>query len=222
MHRSGSALADAVDRVAHRAVDGTPDGVRRAVADLGHGMERRLHAGEPVEHNVRSLLLAVAQDPATPAHAARLAERTADALAAQALAPGAAQAGPPTPPGAYLQVPLPGGQNAEVQVLPDAEKRDGASGEPRTTRVAFLLNLSSLGQLVVDATVGPGGTDATVRAASEPARAFLAGRAEQLAGALSASAPGGVAARVAVERSTAGEPARLLPAPPATGLDRSA
>jgi hypothetical protein len=87
--------------------------------------------------------------------------------------------------------------------------------------VAFLLTMSALGPLVVEAAVGPGGTDALVRAGSAEVRAFLAGRTEELAEALERATPGDRGSHVAVE-ALAGAPRGLLPGPPAGGLDVSA
>ncbi|MFN8121868.1 MAG: hypothetical protein U0237_05510 [Thermoleophilia bacterium] len=218
-----AALTALVDDIARRAVGGDPKGVRRAVADLGHGQEARLRAGEAPDGSLRSLLLGIAADPDTPPATARLAERTADALAAQSLVPPSAlPTADPATQGAYLQVPLPGGQSAEVRVMPDQDG-GGPGGEGgRGTRIAFLLTMSSLGQMVVEATVGPHGTDAVVRSASEPVREFLAGRTGELADALSRAAGDERPARVGVDRMPAGGGNRMLPGPPASGLDISA
>ena len=95
---------------------------------------------------------------------------------------------------------------------------DGPGGE-RPRRLAFLLHLSALGPVMVEATAGPGGVDATVRAADETARRFLDGRAGELAQALER---GAARASVSVERLGGPPPARLLPPPPSSGLDVSA
>lgn len=217
-----AALTALVEDIARRAVGGDGRGVRRAVADLGHGQESRLRAGEAPEQTLRSLLLGIAADPETPQATARLAERTADALAAQSLVPPTTTpAADPSAQGAYLQIPLPGGQSAEVRVMPDQEGGGHGGEGGRGTRIAFLLTMSSLGQMVVEATVGPNGTDAVVRSASEPVREYLAGRTAELADALS-RAGGERPARVGVDRMPAGEGNRMLPGPPPSGLDISA
>lgn len=212
-----------VEDIARRAAGGDPKGLRRAIADLGHGQEARLRAGEAPDASLRSLLLGIASDPETPQPAARLAERTADALAAQALAPSAAApATDPSAQGAYLQVPLPGGQTAEVRVMPDHEG-GGPGGEGgRSTRIAFLLTMSSLGQMVVEATVGAHGTDAVVRSSNETVREFLKGRTADLADALERAGGGERPVRVGVDRMAPGAQRRVLPGPPASGLDLSA
>jgi hypothetical protein len=206
-----------------RAAAGDAEDLRSAVRGLGTGLEARLSRGEtPDGPTLRGLLLEVAGDPATSPHHARLAERTADALAAQALAPPAlSPQADPTAQGAYLQIPLPGGQSAEVRVMPDGGDGGPAGGE-RGTRVAFLLTMSSLGPVVVEAAVGPAGTDAVVRAASPEVRGFLEGRTGELAEALERAAPGARAAHVSVERLGGGAPRGLLPGPPPTGLDLTA
>jgi hypothetical protein len=218
-----STLAKLVAKVADHAASGDPDAIRRAVATLGHGAEARLSEGRPPQEGVRGALLALAGHPAAEEALARTAERLADAIGAQALAaPSLPTAPPPGTPaaetGAYLQLPLPGGQTVEVRVDPDAAGGAGDATRPR--RLAFLLHMSALGPVLVEATAGPAGVEATVKVVSDPARTFCADRAPDLASAL--EAVGAPRARVGVERMGGPAPTRLLPPPPASGLDVSA
>lgn len=221
---TAAALGDLVRQVAADAVSGDAERVQQAVARLGHGTEAHLRAGTaPPAETVRSALLQLAADPAAPHHLAQAADRAADATAAQALAaPALAPQLDPAQQGAYLQVPLPGGQTAEVRVMPD-EGRDGGAGGSGTgsTRVAFLLHMSALGPVMVEATVGPTGVDAVVKAQSPTVRTFLEGQAPELAEGLARARPEGTRTRVSVDRLTP-PPQRLLPGPPAAGLDVAA
>ena len=222
-----TALVARLTRLVHDveggAVEGRGETLQRAVIQLGAGLERgAAHApASNREAPVRALLLALAAHPAVDASLARAAGGVADAVGAQALAgsalPPPAGADPSSVNGAYLQIPLPGGGTAEVRVSPDAHG-DGASADtPR--RLAFLLHLSALGPVMVEATAGPRGVDATVRAAGDEARRFLDGLAPELTDALRRTAP---AASVSVERLSGPAPERLLPPPPSSGLDVSA
>lgn len=210
------ALSDLVDTVAERAVRGDAHHLREAIRDLGHGLEQRLLARDQVDQTVRSLLLAVGRDPEVPAATARLADRTADAVAAQQLAPATVD---PSANTAYLQIPLPGGQSAEIHVTRDGgdghEDADRVSG----TRIAFLLTMSSLGPLMVDATVADDGVEAVVRAHNAEVDAFLTERAGELADALGNALGIEGGARVQVRSGGAPAPSRLLAGPPSTGLD---
>ncbi|MCB0882390.1 MAG: hypothetical protein KDC33_09285, partial [Thermoleophilia bacterium] len=217
-------LASVVRDVAEAAASGDAARLRDAVSRLGHGLEARLahgsHAGEP---DVRTALLSVAQSPDAPPHARAMADRAADALGAQALvAPALNQGADASQQGAYLQMPLPGGQTAEVHVNPDAggdgEGRDGAAG----TRVAFVLSMSRLGPLVVEASVGPAGVDAVVRAQAPGVRDYLKGQTADLAEGLARAVPDGPRPRVSVERLGASADAAIIPPPPASGLNLSA
>lgn len=222
-----TALAETAAGIGAGATDGRGEALRRALEDLGVGTEHRLHArGEASGPTpLRSLLLQLAGHPDADAALARAAGAIADAVGAQALAgaslPGPAGATAPGDPaaqaGAYLQLPLPGGGTAEVRVTPDGGGGDGEGGR-RPRRLAFLLHLSALGPVLIEATAGPGGVEATVRACAEPARAFPRDRAGELAEALRAGGP----ARVAVERMGGPVPERLLAPPPPSGLDLSA
>ncbi len=222
-----TALVARLTRLVHDveagAVEGRGETLQRAVIQLGAGLERgAAHAqASNREAPVRALLLALAAHPAVDASLARAAGGVADAVGAQALAgstlPPPAGADPSPVNGAYLQIPLPGGGTAEVRVSPDAQG-DGASADtPR--RLAFLLHLSALGPVMVEATAGPRGVDATVRVAGDEARRFLDGLAPELTDALRRTAP---AASVSVERLSGPAPERLLPPPPSSGLDVSA
>ncbi len=219
-----AALADLAEAVARDATGGDAAALRRAVADLGAGLEARLAAGDPPDAPpLRALLHAIAAHPAADAALARAASGLADGLAAQGLAgatippPGAA-APDPASQGAYLQLPLPGGGTAELRVAPDGGEGGGAGGD-RPRRLAFLLHLSALGPVMIDATASRGAVDATIAVGSDDARAFLAPLAGELAGALRRTVP---AASVSVERRTGPAPERLLAPPPASGLDLSA
>lgn len=217
-----AALADRIDGVAAGAVQGHPDALRQAIARLGTGLEHDLVRGRvPDEPPARALLLALAGHPAAEPALARAAAALADAVGAQPLAgaavPVAAGPDPAASGAAYLQLPLPGGGTAEIRVAPE-EGRDGdGAGRPR--RLAFLLHLSALGPVMVEAAAGPGGVNATVRAADEAARRFLDRWAPELADALGRTAP---RARVSVERLGGPPPERLLAPPPSSGLDVSA
>lgn len=220
----GTALADLVRQVASDAVSGDAERVRQAVTTLGHGTEAHLRAGTaPPADTVRGALLQMATDTVTARHTALAADRTADALAAQNLAgPALAPQIDPSQQGAYMQMPLPGGQTAEVRVMPDEGRGgdDGRSGGG-TTRVAFLLHMSALGPVMVEATVGPAGVDAVVKAQSPSVRTFLESQASELAEGLARVRPDGARTRVSVDRLTP-PPPRLLPGPPASGLDVAA
>jgi hypothetical protein len=228
-------LVDALTQLARSiesgAVDGRGQALRQALADLGAGLEARLAGGAAPEHApLRALLLALADHPAADASLGRAAAGLSDAIAAQSLAgpalaatvaanAGAAANGqqpdPSTQNGAYLQLPLPGGGTAEVRVQPDAGRDEGEGGS-RPRRLAFLLHLSALGPVMIDATAGPAGVDATIRVGSDDVRAFLDAQAADLAAALKRSAP---AASVRVERMATPAPERLLAPPPSSGLD---
>jgi hypothetical protein len=156
---------------------------------------------------------------------ARVASGLADGVAAQTLAgatlpppPGAsAAATDPSQNGAYMQLPLPGGGTAEVRVSPDGGREGGDRDRPR--RLAFLLHLSALGPVMIEATAGPHGVDATVRTTGETARAFLGERSGELTDALRSTAR---SASVSVERMSGPAPERLIAPPPSSGLDLSA
>ncbi|MGE3141089.1 MAG: hypothetical protein AB7O53_16685, partial [Thermoleophilia bacterium] len=219
-----AALADLAEAVGRDATGGDATALRRAVAELGAGLEARLAAGDaPDAPPLRALLHAVGAHPAADAALARAAAGLADGLAAQGLAgatippPGAA-APDPSSPGAYLQLPLPGGGTAELRVAPDGGEGGGVGGD-RPRRLAFLLHLSALGPVMIDATASRGAVDATIAVGTDDARAFLAPLAGELAGALRRAVP---AASVSVERRTGPAPERLLAPPPASGLDLSA
>lgn len=221
-------LATLVRDVAEAAASGDPARLRDAVARLGHGLEARLATGAPppdADANVRSLLLAVAQSPDASLHTRGMADRAADALGAQALmGPALSQASDGAQQGAYLQMPLPGGQTAEVHVNPDGGG-DGPGREGgRGTRVAFALTMSHLGPLVIEASVGPGGVDAVVRSQAPAVREFLASQTADLAEGLARAIPDGPRPRVSVERLSAagGSSTGLAPPPPPSGLDLSA
>ena len=117
--------------------------------------------------------------------------------------------------GAYLQLPLPGGGTAEVRISPDAG-RDGEGDDRRPRRLAFLLHMSALGPVMIDASAGAAGVDATIRVGSDEVRRFLDGQAQELATALRRAAP---AASVRVEQAATPPPERLLAPPPSSGLD---
>jgi hypothetical protein len=210
------ALAAAADEVATGAVAGEGETLRRAVALLG--AERGQPGGR--ELPVRATLQAIASHPATDAPLARAAAATADAIAAQPLAAltPATPAADPGATGAYLQVPLPGGATAELRVGPDGDDGEGRGGAPRPRRIAFLLHLSALGTVAIDALAGPDGVDASVRATGDAARAFLAARAPELVRSL---AEAGVPASVGVRAIEGAPPARLAAPPPSGGLDLS-
>lgn len=220
-----AALADLARGVGSDATSGRGELLRRAIADLGVGLEARLAAGDPPDAApLRALLHAVAAHPASDAAVARAAAGIADGISAQALAgsavpvPGAA-APDASQQGAYLQVPLPGGGTAEIRVPADGAG-GGADDPGRPRRLAFLLHLPALGPVMIDATAGRDGVDATIRPTRDDARLFLAPRAAELAEALRRSVP---AASVSVERPTPGPaPERLLAPPPPSGLDLSA
>lgn len=213
----GAALADLTDALSRAVVDGRGGELRAAIAALGAGGTARAADDAPV----RALLVALATHPATDPGVARAAAAVADAVGAQALATPAgtqAQAQAPAHQGAYLQLPLPGGGTAEVRVDPDAGgDRDGHGAGRRT--IAFLLNLSALGPVMITASAGPDGVEAAVRTSDEGARAHLTGEAHELARALAVD---GTPARVRVEPSARPVPERLVAPPPATGLDRRA
>ncbi len=207
-------LARLVADVATGAVDGRRDALQRAVAQLGVGLEHALsHGRAPEEAPVRALLLALASHTGADPALARAAATVADAVGAQALAgstlPPPPGADPASNNGAYLQLPLPGGGTAEIRVAPDGGGESSGGGRPR--RLAFLLHLSALGPVMVEATAGPGGVDATVRAADEGARRFLDTLAPELADALRRTS---ARASVSVERLGGPPPERLLPPPP--------
>jgi|GEM_PF-6018812 len=216
-----AALAALVAGIAADAVSGDGEAVRRARVRLGVTAPPGPAAGPATLHD---LLLRLATDPATPAAQARGAERAAEALAAQpAVPPALLPAADPTQAGAYMQIPLPGGRTAEVRVLPDGGGEGGEGGRGgRPTRVAFLLHMDALGPLTVEAVVGEAAVDALVRSPAPGVRAFLAGRAPELADALAGLRPDGPRPRVGVEPLGESAPPRLAPAPPATGLDLSA
>ena len=153
-------LTRAVRQVEAGAVDGRADALQRAISHLGVGLERGLARGvAPHEAPVRSLLLALAAHPAADPALARAAGGVADAVGAQPLAgstlPPPAGADPSSVNGAYLQIPLPGGGTAEVRVSPDAGGDAERGDRPR--RLAFLLHLSALGPVMVEATAGARG-----------------------------------------------------------------
>ncbi len=232
-------LVEALATLAHEietgAVDGRGPALRHALAELGMGLEARLAGGSAPEHApLRALLLRLADHPAADAPLARAAAGLADAITAQSLAgpalaspaagTAAATATPSAPPadttqsGAYLQVPLPGGGTAEVRISPDAG-HDGPGDAERPRRLAFLLHLSALGPVMIDASAGAGGVDATIRVGSDDVRAFLDTQAADLAESLRRSTP---TASVRVERMPGPAPERLLAPPPSSGLDVSA
>jgi hypothetical protein len=86
--------------------------------------------------------------------------------------------------------------------------------------VAFLLHLSALGTVMIDASSGPEGVDAVVRLAADDARRHAARHAPELEGNLRQA--GAARARVTIEPLTSQAEARPLPPPPAGGLDMSA
>ncbi len=212
------------------AADGSAVALRRALADLGVGLEHRLNGGEaPDRAPLRALLHALADHPGVDQSLARAAAGAADGIAAQPLAGAAlpppaaagaqaAVADPSAQNGAYLQLPLPGGGTAEVRVHPDGGG-GGREGGDRPRTIAFLLHLSALGPVMIEATAGPAGVDATVRATGEAARAFLGGRAAELAESLRRTSQ---SASVSVEPMAGPPPERLLEPPPSSGLDVSA
>lgn len=220
-----TALAGLVDRIARDVASGDVAALRAAIADLGAGLEARLARGDvPRDAPVRALLSALASHPATEPALARAAAGLADAVAAQPLAVAAGghtPTGPPAPGGAYLQLPLPGGGTVEVRVDPDAAGDEEGGGAPAPRRVAFLLDLSALGSVMVMATATGDAdpVDARVRAADDGVRSFLAHNISELAAALGTD---GSPARVRVEALARATPERLIAPPPATGLDRRA
>lgn len=227
----GAALGELVarltrlaDAIADGAASGDPESFRAALRRLGHGLEAELARGQvPDEDTLRTRLHELASRPGPEAVLARAAERLSDSIAAQAFAgptlPGSEQAQQGTSSqGVYLQVPLPGGQSAEVRINPDAHG-EGPDGEDRPRRIAFLLHLSALGPVLIEATHGPTGTEAIVRLASADARAYVAQRARELAESLRRASESAGGVRVTVERFSGPPPTRLLPPPPATGLD---
>jgi hypothetical protein len=215
-------MGSLTDEIGTGATGGHAAALRRAIADLGTGLEPRIHAGSlPDEAPLRSLLVALAAHPAADPALARAASGLADGLAAQTLAgatlPAPAGPDPSTQNGAYLQLPLPGGGTAEVRVSPDGG-RDGTDGD-RPRRLAFLLHLSALGPVMIEATAGPRGVDATVRTTSDAARQFLGEQAGALTEGLRRTSR---SASVSVERMSGPAPERLLAPPPSSGLDLSA
>jgi hypothetical protein len=230
-----TSLVDALAQIARSieagSVDGRPQALRHALAELGIGLEARLASGSaPDRAPLRSLLLALADHPGADPSLGRAAAGLSDALTAQSLvgptltaaasAGGSGGAGGQAPDGsaqngAYLQVPLPGGGTAEVRISPDAG-REQEGGGTRPRRLAFLLHLSALGPVMIDASAGTAGVDATIRVGSDEARSFLTTQAGELVDALRRSAP---AAAVRVERLAGPAPERLLAPPPASGLD---
>lgn len=226
-----TALATLTGDVGADATQGSAQALRRALADLGVNLEHRLHSGEiPERAPLRALLQALADHPGVDVAVARAAAGAADGIAAQALAgaslplPAAAQgaaaqaADPSAQNGAYLQLPLPGGGTAEVRIHPDGGG-DGRDGGDRPRKVAFLLHLSALGPVMIEATAGPAGVDATVRTTGEAARAFLGERSGELAESLRRASR---SASVSVERMGGPPPERLLEPPPSSGVDVSA
>lgn len=217
-------LATAVRNLAEAAASGDPARLREAVVQLGHGLEHRLANGTaPDAPDVRTLLMSLANASDTALHTRGMAERAADAIATQAfvapaLNPNAADA---AQQGAYLQMPLPGGQTAEVHINPD-QGGDGAGGS-RGTRVAFLLTMSHLGPLMIEAHVGAHGVDATVRSQAPAVREYLTGQTPELVEGLSRALPQGGAARVNVDRmKNRNETPGMIPPPPSPGLDIAA
>jgi hypothetical protein len=222
---SAPALLDAIRvltaRIAGLAVDADPVALRKAIAEMGHGLERKLANGSQrtEEPSLRTLLVALAAAEDASPQVATAALRTADALAAQNLAPPALTAQTePSNMGAYLQIPLPGGQTAEVRINPDGQG-EGGGGATGPRKLAFLLHMTSLGALMIEATVGPRGVDATVKAQSTGARAFLKTQMGELEEALERAHPGAV--RVGLERLREAAP-RLVPPPPSSALDLQA
>jgi hypothetical protein len=222
---SAPALLDAIRvltaRIAGLAVDADPVALRKAIAEMGHGLERKLATGaqHTEEPSLRTLLVALAAAEDASPQVATAALRTADALAAQNLAPPALTAQTdPSNMGAYLQIPLPGGQTAEVRINPDGHG-EGGDGKKGPRKLAFLLHMTSLGPLMIEATVGPRGVDATVKAQSTDARTFLKTQMGELEEALERAHPGAV--RVGLERLREAAP-RLVPPPPSSALDLQA
>lgn len=217
-------LALLADSIAEGAASGDSVALRTALRELGHGVEAELLRGELSDKDsLRARLYELASRPGPETLLARTAERLADSVAAQAFAgptlPGSDQATQGTQnQGVYLQLPLPGGQSAEVRINPDAQG-EGADGEERARRIAFLLHLSALGPVLIEANHGPRGTEAIVRVTSSGARAYLAERSRELADALRRSAKDPDNVRVSVERFAGPAPTRLLPPPPPNGLD---
>ena len=82
-----AAMGSLADEIGTGATGGHAAALRRAIADLGTGLEPRLHAGTlPDEAPLRSLLVALAAHPAADPALARAASGLADGLAAQTLA----------------------------------------------------------------------------------------------------------------------------------------
>lgn len=217
-------LTRLADSIATGAASGDPESFRAALRRLGHGLEADLARGQvPDEDTLRTRLHELASRSGPEAVLARAAERLSDSIAAQSFAgptlPGSEQTQQGTSnQGVYLQVPLPGGQSAEVRINPDAHG-EGPDGEERPRRIAFLLHLSALGPVLIEATHGPTGTEAVVRLTSSDARVYVAQRAHELAESLRRTSESPEGVRVTVERFSSPPPTRLLPPPPATGLD---
>jgi hypothetical protein len=217
-------LSRLAEIVSNGATSGDPAALRSALAALGHGIEAELAAGGvPDKETVRAQLHRLVSEAGPELALARTADRLADAIVAQTLAgptlPGSDPRAQGTPgQGVYLQLPLPGGQSAEVRVNPDGQG-EGQDGEARARRIAVLLHLSALGPVLIEALHGPTGTEAIVRVSSAPARAYLAERSRELADALTRDRSSARSVRVAVERFSGPPPARLLPPPPSSGLD---
>lgn len=216
-------LRQLIATVSARSVAGDGAHVARAAGELGHGLEARL-ARDPSSVDglpLRAALMALANDPDTAPALARQAAGIADAIAAQALAGALPRPGddPGAGQGAYLQLPLPGGDTVEVHVNPDAN--DGADGACGPRRLAFLLHLSALGPIMVEVVVGAGGAEAVIRTQSPEAGGFLATRTGELARGLREA---GIVpdARVRVEPTPRPVPERLVDPPPSTGLDLTA
>lgn len=210
-------LRSAVDSVARAAVTGEAASVERAVRELGPALARQATPQDPP--SVRALLMAIAAHPAADPALARAATVAADAIGAQALA-APAQPAASSDAGAYLQLPLPDGGTAEVRVLPDREDDGGGAEGERPRRVAFLLHLSALGTVMIDAASSDEGVDAVVRIGDPAAQRFAAGHAAELERDLRRA--GASRARVAIEPLSNEADARPLPPPPASGLDLSA
>ncbi len=214
-------LTQLVREIAEATISGDHARLRDAVARMGHGLEARLATGQaPDESSVRTLLAQVAQSPDMGVHTRAMAERAGDAIAAQPLV-GQALNQDPSQQSAYLQMPLPGGQTAEVHVNADRD----ADGEHRGgggTKVAFVLNMSKLGPLVIEASLGADGVDAAVRSASAPVREYLTSQAHDLADGLARALPGQRQPHVRVDRMAPHEAPGIIPPPPASGLNVSA
>lgn len=214
-------LTQLVRDIAEATVSGDHARLRDAVARMGHGLEARLATGQaPDDVSVRTLLAQVAQSPDTVLHTRAMAERAGDAIAAQPLV-GQALNQDPSQQSAYLQMPLPGGQTAEVHVNADRDA-DGEHRGGAGTKVAFVLNMSRLGPLLIEASLGADGVDAAVRSASAPVREYLAGQAGDLAEGLARALPGQRQPHVRVDRMAPNESPAIIPPPPASGLNVSA